>query len=133
MKPNNFNPCIARRERHHLTTLRTRVPQENGSGFLRVVSEMEYSVQLSFQYVPITGGIKRHEFINGKLFETYLLEAQDIARYAVPECDVIGLRRVGDDNDLMTVMRPDEALIQARMLVDAVIRVTGGYEIDDGQ
>lgn len=57
MKPDNSNPYIIRRERHHLTTLRTRAPQDDGSGFLRVVSEMKYSVQLSFQYVPITGGI----------------------------------------------------------------------------
>lgn len=57
MKTDNFNPYAIRRERHHLTTLRTKVPQEDGSGFLRVASEMEYSVQLSFQYVPITGGI----------------------------------------------------------------------------
>lgn len=57
MKPDNFNPYIIRRERHYLTTLRTRDPQGDGSGFLRVASEMEYSVQLSFQYVPITGGI----------------------------------------------------------------------------
>lgn len=77
--------------------------------------------------------LQRHEFTNGKLFETYLLEAQDIARYAVPECDVIGLRRVGDDNDLMTVMRPDEALIQARMLVDAVRLITGEYYIELAQ
>lgn len=75
--------------------------------------------------------LDRYEFTNGRLFETYLLERQDTARYAVPECDVIGLRRVGDDNDLMSVMRPDEALIQARMLVDAVRKITGEYEIDD--
>lgn len=74
--------------------------------------------------------IDKYEFTNGKLFETYLLEQQDVARFNIPECDVIGLRRVGDDNDLMSVMRPDEALIQARMLVDAVRKVTGGYEIE---
>lgn len=73
--------------------------------------------------------LDRYEFTNGKVFESYLLEAADIARYNVPECDVIGLRRVGDDNDLMSVMRPDEALIQARMLIAAVDKVTSGYEI----
>lgn len=57
MKPDNFNPYIIRRERHHLTTLRTRAPQDDGSGFLRVASEMEYSAQITFQYAPITGGI----------------------------------------------------------------------------
>lgn len=74
--------------------------------------------------------LDRYEFTNGKAFESYLLEAADTARYNVPECDVIGLRRVGDDNDLMSVMRPDEALIQARMLIDAVNQVTSGYEIE---
>lgn len=73
--------------------------------------------------------LDRHEFTNGVLFETYLLEKQDTARYEVAECDVIGLRRVGDDSDLMSVMRPDEALIQARMLIDAVEKVTERYEI----
>lgn len=73
--------------------------------------------------------LDRHEFTNGALFETYLLERQDIARFAVPECDVIGLRRVSGDEDRMTIMRPDEALIQARMLVEAVRRVSSGYEI----
>lgn len=53
----NFNPHTIRRERHHLITLRTKVPQEDGSGFLRVVSETEYSAQITFQFVPITGGI----------------------------------------------------------------------------
>lgn len=57
MKTDNFNPYIIRRERHYLTTLRTRVPQKDGSGFLRVASEMEYAAEISFQYVPITGGI----------------------------------------------------------------------------
>lgn len=74
--------------------------------------------------------IDKYEFTNGKLFETYLLERQDVARFNIPECDVIGLRRVGDDNDLMSVMRPDEALIQARMLVDAVRKVTGEYRVE---
>lgn len=81
--------------------------------------------------------LQRHEFTNGKAFETYLLDNYDTSRFNVPRCDVIGLRRISgsedDPVDRTTVMRPDEALIQARMLVDAVIRVTGGYEIDDGQ
>lgn len=73
--------------------------------------------------------IDRYEFTNGRAFETYYLDAADTHRYDVAECDVVGLRRVGDDNDLMTVMRPDEALIQARMLIDAVHRATSGFEI----
>lgn len=74
--------------------------------------------------------IDKYEFTNGALFETYLLERQDVARYNVPECDVIGLRRVNGEDDRMVVLRPDEALIQARMLIDAVNKVTSGYEIE---
>lgn len=74
--------------------------------------------------------IDRYEFTNGRLFETYLLEPADTARFNVPECDVIGLRRVKDEDDRMAVLRPDEALIQARMLVAAVEKVTGGYRVE---
>lgn len=73
--------------------------------------------------------IDRYEFTNGRLFETYLLEPADTARFNVPECDVIGLRRVSETDDRMAVLRPDEALIQARMLVAAVEKVTGEYGI----
>ena len=71
--------------------------------------------------------IDRYEFTNGKAFETYYLEPADTQRFEKPECDVIGLRRVADNlPDTMAIMRPDEALIQARMLIDAVNRVTNG-------
>lgn len=73
-----------------------------------------------------------HEFTNSALLETYYLSPADQARFSVPECDVIGLRRVtAQGNDSMTVMRPDEALIMARMLIDAVREVTEGYEISE--
>lgn len=75
--------------------------------------------------------IDRHEFTNGKAFETYYLDAEDIARHNLPECDVIGF--CYDDERKGTqlfAMRPDEALIQARMLVDAVRKATSGYEIE---
>lgn len=73
--------------------------------------------------------IDRYEFTNGKRFETYYLDANDCFLNDVPECDVIGLLRVGEDVR-MTIMRPDEALIQARMLIDAVYKATSGYEIE---
>lgn len=81
--------------------------------------------------------IDRYEFTNGKSIETYYLDANDTFLNKVPECDVIGLLRVGEDVR-MTLMRPDEALIQARMLIDAVRQVTEGYSIsapvsDDNQ
>lgn len=72
--------------------------------------------------------IDRYEFTNGKAFETYYLSPADTGRLEKPECDVIGLRRVADSlPDTMAIMRPDEALIQARMLIDAVNKVTEGY------
>lgn len=73
--------------------------------------------------------INSHEFTNHARFETWLLERQDIARFNVPECDVIGLRRVTDLEDRMTVMRPDEALIAAQLLIGAVRETTEGYTV----
>lgn len=73
--------------------------------------------------------IDRYEFTNGKSIETYYLDANDTFLNNAPECDVIGLLRVGEDVR-MTLMRPDEALIQARMLIDAVHKATSGYEIE---
>lgn len=74
--------------------------------------------------------LERHQFTNSKAFETYLLEAADTGRLEVAKDDVIGFRRLGETGDLMTVLRPDEALIQARMLINAVHQVTSGYEIE---
>ena len=75
--------------------------------------------------------LSRHEFTNSALLETYYLSRADQGRFNVPECDVIGLRRVSaDGEDRTTVMRPDEALIIARMLVDAVLELTLTYGID---
>lgn len=71
--------------------------------------------------------INSHRFTNDRVFEMYHLSSADTRRYRVPECDVLGLRRVSGDDDRMTVMRPDEALILARLLVDAVHRVSEGY------
>lgn len=74
--------------------------------------------------------IDRYEFTNGARLETWLLESADIRRYNLPECDVIGLRRVSEnEDDRMTMMRPDEALIMAQMLTGAVRAVTEGYTI----
>lgn len=74
--------------------------------------------------------IDRYEFANGKAFETWYLDANDTFLNNVPECDVIGFRYVDDKPPTpMRVMRPDEALIQARMLIDAVLKATSGYEV----
>lgn len=73
--------------------------------------------------------IDRYEFTNGKAFETYYIERADTERLKVAECDVIGFYYGGSDDGHLRVMRPDEALIQARMLIDAVNKVTEGYTV----
>jgi len=73
--------------------------------------------------------LNRYDFSNDKSFVTHLLNVKDQQRIGAPECDVIGLRRWIGDDEYMLVMRPDEALILARLLVDAVWQVTEGYSI----
>lgn len=76
--------------------------------------------------------IDRYEFTNGKAFETYYLDANDTFLNDVPECDVIGFQYVDGKRSPLRIMRPDEALIQARMLIDAVNKVTEGYTVSSG-
>jgi hypothetical protein len=74
--------------------------------------------------------INSHHFTNDKAFETYHLNAEDRKRLGIPECDVIGFLRADADPTAkrpMIMMRPDEALILARLLIDAVYQVTEGY------
>lgn len=75
--------------------------------------------------------IDRYTFTNGKAFETWYLDAEDLARHEMPECDVIGLRRVINESERehVTFMRPDEALILARLLIGAVHQVSEGYRV----
>lgn len=77
--------------------------------------------------------LDRHEFTNERAFEVYLLEADDLAERELPECDVIGLRRVNGGGSRMTTMRPDEALIMARLLIEAVRKVTAEYKVEAGE
>lgn len=73
--------------------------------------------------------LTRHQFANDRAFETVLLSPEDQRERELPECDVIGFRRVTENGVHVTCLRPDEALIMARMLIDAVREVTEGYEI----
>jgi len=81
--------------------------------------------------------LNRYDFTNSKSFITYLLSSADTRRMRVPEVDVIGLRRrvvdpVDDEREgPLLVMRPDEALILARLLIDAVWQVTEGYTVGE--
>jgi hypothetical protein len=72
--------------------------------------------------------LNRYNFANGKAFSTRLLDADDQRRLSLPECDVIAMVRT-DDKDYMLALRPDEALILARLLVDAVWQTTEGYSV----
>lgn len=73
--------------------------------------------------------LNRYDFANDKAFSTHLLSPADVEQLGLPECDVIGLRR--NDGPRMDAMRPDEALILARLLIDAVWQVTEGYSIEE--
>jgi len=82
--------------------------------------------------------LNRYDFSNDRSFITYLLSEADTRRMRIPDRDVIGLRRrVISPTDSeqpegpMYVMRPDEALILARLLIDAVWQVTEGYTIGE--
>lgn len=75
--------------------------------------------------------IDRYEFTNGKSFETYYLDTNDTYLNDAPECDVIGFAMKGELKQSFVVMRPDEALIQARMLIDAVRQMTEGYTVSE--
>ncbi len=73
--------------------------------------------------------IGRFNFTNGKSFETYYLNAADTGRLGVPVEDAIGLRRVSEDEPPLLCMPPDEALILARLLIDAVHQTCEGFTV----
>lgn len=76
--------------------------------------------------------IERHEFTNNKAFETLRVEEADARVMETPKDDVIAFRRISGNGTTNTmVMRPDEALLMARMLINAVYQVTSGYEIEE--
>jgi hypothetical protein len=73
--------------------------------------------------------LNRYDFTNGKSFSTRLLDVNDVFIRKLPECDVIELERRDGDSSRFEAMRPDEALILARLLIDAVWQTTEGYSI----
>lgn len=76
--------------------------------------------------------LNRYDFANDRHFATYLLSKTDTGRLNLPECDVVGLVRGPiDDRFPMMSLRPDEALILARLLVDAVAQVTEEYKVGE--
>lgn len=75
--------------------------------------------------------LNRYDFTNDRAFITYLMSRAELDQANLPECDVIGLRRFKDCEGPLMVMRPDEALILARLLIDAVWQVTASYEVSE--
>lgn len=75
--------------------------------------------------------LNRYDFTNDRAFITYLLSQAELDQMDLPECDVIGLRRFKDREGPLMVMRPDEALVLARLLIDAVWQVTEGYTVGE--
>ena len=76
--------------------------------------------------------LNRYDFTNGKAFITRFAEVGDPKVSDLPECDVIFLTRAYEDGQSYTwAMRPDEALILAKLLIDAVWQVTEGYTVDE--
>jgi hypothetical protein len=74
--------------------------------------------------------INSHRFANDALFEMYHLGADDHRERGLPECDVVAFYYNNPESmsRAFLAMRPDEALILARLLIDAVCQVTEGYD-----
>lgn len=73
--------------------------------------------------------LEKYEFTNEKAFETVYLTSADTQELGVAECDSIALLRHYPDHTKTLAMRPDEALILARMLVNAVHQTCSGFEV----
>jgi hypothetical protein len=77
--------------------------------------------------------LNRYDFTNDKSFATQLLDSNDQFIRDLPACDVIALERTGPSGSHWTYMRPDEALILTKLLIDAVWQVTEGYSIGESK
>lgn len=77
--------------------------------------------------------LNRYDFTNDKSFSTHLLSTNDLYLMKLPECDVIGLQRSDAGRSPLLAMRPDEALILARLLIDAVWQVTEEYGVAESK
>jgi hypothetical protein len=71
----------------------------------------------------------RFKFINRKEIRALYLSRTDQKRLKVPECDSLALCFIEGEDEHRTYLRPDEALIIARLLTDAVYQTTSAYEI----
>lgn len=77
--------------------------------------------------------INQYEFKNNKKFGTYFITNRDRKKYkTVPEVDNLMLMFGYDggkvDDSTKIFIRPDEALMIAKMLVDAVWKITGDFQ-----
>jgi len=72
--------------------------------------------------------LSRYEFINDKAFEMRYLNASDRKRANVPDVDGLALViETAKDERTTYHLRPDEALILARMLTDAVWKTCSSF------
>lgn len=74
--------------------------------------------------------LNRYDFTNDRHFAMHLLAPGDIVVRDLPECDVLAFESESEkDGPRWLHLRPDEALILARLLIDAVWQVTEGYTV----
>ena len=74
--------------------------------------------------------INQYKFTNGKVMEVSYMDKRAKKKQRFPSCDNLFFRWSDDNGKSFEGLgiRPDEALIIAKMLIDAVYKVTGGYE-----
>lgn len=74
--------------------------------------------------------INKYKFKNKKILRTSYLSNKDRKDTVIPKCDCILFEYSKDGKNFYDgglYLRPDEALIIAKMLIDAVYKVTGTY------
>jgi len=75
--------------------------------------------------------LTRHNFKrNGKSIAAYYLNSKARKKAKVPDCDCICLSFEHPDKEGTKIyLRPDEALLVARQMIESVYRVTNAYDI----
>ena len=76
--------------------------------------------------------INQYKFKNNKILQVVYLNRRDSKRKKFPDCDNILFHWSTDNGKTFSdglKIRPDEALIVAKMLIDAVYKTTKAYNI----
>ncbi len=69
--------------------------------------------------------INQYKFKNKKSFKVFYINNKDRKNNKIPKCDNLLLSFNKTDG---FYIRPDEALLLAKLLIDAVYKITGTYE-----